>query len=366
MNIKKNFNALYKEYLKSVIFKSLVVATLFSCTVLAIMSFAFWYNDVKQYWIGLIVFAVLELVIFSIMFYILRPTEKKFAKKLDSLGLQERVVTMYQYQNDESLMAKIQRSNAIEYINKVNKKLVKIATPVFIIILFAIAIVSGATTTAMAALASNDKIPGGSTVLGEIIDGFADKVEYEVTFDVIGEGFIDGDIFQLVYKGEDTTPVIAIPEEGWVFVGWQYTNDKEYLNAIHQMGWDEVDTDPYHIEFGVTKNLTVYAEFAELTYPKDGEPDENNRPQKDKEKDKNQKPTKPKDEKPKPNDPNGEGGEAGGKNEECNQVFDGQTFYGDKVYENAHNEAMDNMQQNGGMSEGEKEVVSEYLDTIKM
>lgn len=363
MNMKKNFNELYKEYLKSIIFKSLVFATLFSCTVLAIMSFAFWYNDVKQYWIALIVFAVLELVLFSVMFFILRPTEKKFAKKLDSLGLKERVVTMYQYQNDDSLMARIQRGNAVEYINKINKKLVRLATPVFIVVLFAIAIISGATTTTMAALASNDYIPGGPQTFKRLEEVFGDKVEYEVTFDVIGDGFIDGDIIQIVYEGEDCTAVVAIPEDGWMFAGWHYTNDKMILQSQKLFGWGDDDTDAYHVETKVTKNLTVYAEFVEIPDYNGDDQNGNNKPGKPGE---SPLPQKPGEEKPKPSQQPGDGdGASAGRDEANNQVFDGNTFYGGSVYENAYNDAMNSMQQNGEMSDGQKDAVSDYFTTIE-
>lgn len=362
MNIKKNFNALYKSYLKSAIFKSLIFATLVSCTVLAIVSFMFWYYDVKQIWIGLIVFAALELSVFTVMFLILKPTEKKFVKRLDSLGLQERVVTMYQYQNDESLMAKIQRNNAIEHINKLNKKLVKLATPVFIVVLFAIAVVSGLTTTTVAALASSDYIPSGSKTFGQIEEQFKNKTEYEVSFDVIGEGFIDGDIFQLVYEGEDCTPVMAIPEEGWVFVGWQYTNNKNILQSQKLLGWGSEDTEPYHIESNIKKNLIVYAEFVEIGDP--GEPDPN-APNKKPFDPENQRPQKPSDNPPQSNNPSGSGEGSAGHHEANNQVFNGETFYGDKVYENAYNQAQDNMDQNGGMTDGQKDAANDYFTTIK-
>lgn len=361
MDIKKNFNELYKEYLKSAIFKSLIFATLISSTVLAVISFAFWYYDVKQFWIGLIVFAILEFSIFSIMFLILKPTEKKFVKRLDSLGLQQRVVTMYQYQNDDSLMAKIQRNNAIEHISKINKRLVRLATPIFIVILFAIAVVCGATTTTVAALASSEYIPSGSYTFGKLDDQFGNKTEFEVTFDVIGEGFIDGDIFQIVYEGEDCTPVMAIPEDGWMFVGWQYTNDKNILQSQKLLGWGNDDTEPYHIESNVKKNLTVYAEFAEIGDP--GEPDPNN-PNKNPNQPNPDKPQKPSDDSPSPSNP-GEGEGSGGRDEANNQVFNGSTFYGDKVYENAYNQAKDSMDQNGGMSDGQKDAANDYFTTIK-
>ncbi|MCF0237794.1 MAG: hypothetical protein HUK24_04265, partial [Sphaerochaetaceae bacterium] len=102
MNFKKNFNEVYKAYLKSAIVKSLVCATLISCSVLFITSFVFWMIGFKLYWIALIVFGLCEALSFGLIFAALKPTDKKISKKLDELGLEQRVVTMQQFKDDDS------------------------------------------------------------------------------------------------------------------------------------------------------------------------------------------------------------------------------------------------------------------------
>ncbi|MCM1513521.1 MAG: hypothetical protein NC090_00805 [Anaeroplasma bactoclasticum] len=349
MNFKKDFSPLYKEYLKSAILKSLILATLISCSVLFIVSFVFWMVDVKQFWIALIAFGVLEVTIFLIAFSRLKPTDRKLSKKLDELGLQQRVVTMYQYQNDNSLMAKIQRGNAIEHINKVNKKLVKLVTPVLIIVLLFVSILSSATTTILAALSSNDVIkPGGETLVPSKV------VEYEVTYDTMGEGFIEGDIFQVVVEGKSTTPVVAVPEEGWAFNGWVIVSPSTYTSTANE-------SDPYRIDENVKANLVICAQFVEVEEldGEDGEPGDE--PTQD------DKPTPPSEqEQPKPGEKPGEGESgAGGKYEENNQVIDGQTYYGDTTFDNAYSDAMDNLQQDSNMSDGLKDIIGDYYSTIE-
>ena len=41
--------------------------------------------------------------------------------------------------------------------------------------------------------------------------------EYEVVYDVYGEGMIEGEFIQIVLEGQDATAVFAIPEDGWYF-----------------------------------------------------------------------------------------------------------------------------------------------------
>ncbi|MCM1259915.1 MAG: hypothetical protein NC182_03135 [Prevotella sp.] len=349
MNFKKDFSPLYKEYLKSAILKSLILATLISCSVLFIVSFVFWMVDVKQFWIALIVFGILEVTIFFITFSRLKPTDRKLSKKLDELGLQQRVVTMYQYQNDNSLMAKIQRGNAIEHINKVNKKLVKLVTPVLIIVLLFVSILSSATTTILAALSSNDVIkPGSDTLVPSKV------VEYEVTYDTMGEGFIEGDIFQVVVEGKSTTPVVAVPEEGWAFNGWVIVSPSTYTSTASE-------SDPYRIDENVKANLVICAQFVEVEELDGEEGEPGDEPGED------SKPTPPSNQEQQKPGEKGEEGEsgAGGKYEENNQVIDGQTYYGDKTFDNAYEDAMNNLQQDSNMSEGLKDIIGDYYSTIE-
>lgn len=349
MNFKKNFNAMYKEYLKSAILKSLLFSALISCTVLSIISFVFWIVDVKQFWIALIVFGVLEISLFFVVFNKIKPTEKKLAKKLDELGLQERVITMYQYQNDDSLMSKIQRENAIQHISKVNTKLVKLAIPAILIVFFCVAFLSSTTTTVLAALSSNDVIESGSKLINNEL---AKKEEYTVSYEVLGEGFIEGDIFQVVEEGNDASAVLALPEDGWAFYEWIVEN-KATTNCAAD--------DPYRVDTNVQSDLVIYARFVEISNF-----DDNKEPNDDF--DENNLPTPPQEggsQMPCPPNPNGDSEEGGGKYDENNQVIDGQTYYGGSTYDEAYSDAMNDMQQDSSMSDDLKDTISSYYKNIE-
>ncbi len=351
MNFKKNFNELYKSYLKSAIKKSLMYASIISCTVLCIISFTFWMFDVKKFWIALIVFGVLEMVAFLIAFLKLRPTDRKLSKKLDELGLQERVITMHQYQNDDSLIAQIQRKNAIEHIKVVNKKLVKLVTPVVVIVLLCITCLLGTTTTALAALSSNDIIKSGN----ETINSETEPTEFEISYDVIGEGFIEGELFQIVEKGKDSLPVLAIAEEGWMFEGWS-------IQLPDGTELDFVESEPYRVENCVNSSLVVYAMFVEVEYGEAPEDDESNQEGEPKD---NNKPSKPQDSTKIPPKGNGDGDGKGGQYDPNNYVYDGKTYYGGETFDVAYDDAMNELQNDSGISDSEKDTVSDYFTAIE-
>ena len=54
-----------------------------------------------------------------VFFLILRPTEKKAARRIDRIGLQERVGTMLEYRNDPSDIARIQRTDAVHCLGRI-------------------------------------------------------------------------------------------------------------------------------------------------------------------------------------------------------------------------------------------------------
>ena len=58
-------------------------------------------------------------------------------------------------------------------------------------------------------------------------------------------------------------------------------------------------------------------------------------------------------------------GEGAGENISTNQYKDGNTYYGDEAYDQARNDATDQMNQDSNISQGEKDFVNGYLDAIE-
>ena len=60
-----------------------------------------------------------------------KANAKRFASRIDSLGLEERVVTMVQYQADTSYVAKVQRDDTMDRLSGLRTKQLKVRTPYF-------------------------------------------------------------------------------------------------------------------------------------------------------------------------------------------------------------------------------------------
>ena len=88
-----------------------------------------------------------------------------------------------------------------------------------VIVLAVVFAVLGSSMTTVAGLAENDIIPGGDDIIFPD-DPLANYIP--VTYLVNNEeaGFIDGEADQLILPGEDASSVIAVAEDGWMFVGW--------------------------------------------------------------------------------------------------------------------------------------------------
>lgn len=349
MNLKKDFKLLYDRVIKSTVWKALIYAILISFSVVFIVSLLLWIFAVKEYWIAFITLGATFIISFTLIFLFLKPSDKKFSVQLDELGLKQRVVTMYEYRNDDSLMARIQRKNAVDHVNSIDLKKLKLVIPVFVIVLTCVAFVFGAGTTTVAALSSHDKVASGMEVIEEVIPGL--KNTYEINYDYSGDGFIDGDIFQIVEEGKDGSPVLAVPSMDYVFVNWS-----------------DGSTDPMRYEANVQGNMTLVAIFVELGdesqdddfNDSEGEPSKEGETGEPSEASESESLNGPGG--GGPNDEAGEG--AGGSYEENNQVIDGQTYYGD-AFNEAYQTATENMQQNGDMSDGDKGTVNDYFENIQ-
>ena len=71
--------------------------------------------------------------------------------------------------------------------------------------------------------------------------------EYELTYEVEGEGIILGDFFQIVVRGESGTEVFAEAFDDWVF-----------------LEWSDGYTEPLRVDMNVKSNITVKAIFVPM------------------------------------------------------------------------------------------------------
>ena len=327
-----------------------------------ITAFATWFSVIRGLWLSLAVgFGAFVLSTAAFYFLFFRPSDRKLAKKTDSLGLDERMITMMELQGDDSAIAKIQRKDALEKIATFDNKKIKFRVPTvalsFIIALFVFA--SGMTT--VTALSSIGYIRDGS----EIIRSWAEEDEpvyCSVTYMTDGGGEIDGDADQVVIYGEDAFSVTAVAEEGWGFAGWYkfqpVYNENGEITDYEQIEEDEeVAQNPERTDKEIQIDTIVIALFQEGQGGGggggggEGEPGD-----------------EPQDQPPE----GGSGGDpsegdpspgASGSYEENNYIIDGKTYYRDELPK--YYDEILRMLEEGDYPPELREYLEAYLKTIE-
>ncbi|HBJ18862.1 MAG TPA: hypothetical protein DDY70_03865 [Clostridiales bacterium] len=158
----------------------------------------------------------------SVLFYFLkfRPTERDVVRRVDTMGLDERAVTMYELKDEDSFIAKRQREDAVEKVAAVNKEQVKRAFPLFalktwaVILLFTV-FLSGAGMTTVAGLAGAGVIDSPDILPDKDRENFC-----IVSYLTEGQGDVEGEPEQTILAGEDATTVVAVADDGWMFTKW--------------------------------------------------------------------------------------------------------------------------------------------------
>lgn len=297
-----------------------------------------------------------------------RPTAMKIAAKVDAMGLEERLITMTELENDTSYIAMRQRQDALEKLAYVNERSMKMNISRRAVAALSVAAVFGVSMTTVAGLASAGLMPG----LPDIIDPVNAETYIAVDYEVEGDGVIEGEANQLILSGDKTEIVIAVPEDGWAFVGW-----------------DDGYEDPVRFDENVTEDKLFVAIFKELSSGGDGDPngepgeggegegegEGEGDPSQDGDSSQNGDPDSP----PDASDRDEEGGDQGsdgdssdensdnrpgsGQYVDNNKIIDNNTYYGD-VLDQYKGDAMDYIDNDDSLSEEDKEMIKNYFGTI--
>ncbi len=342
MKQKGIFDSYYARLSKEGFIKSLLCGLGVAAGVLCVVAFGLWMSGVKGFWIAIIAWAA-ALFIATPLFYFVkfRPTTKEMAKRVDMLGLEERILTMTELEGDDSFIAMKQREDAKNALAKVNASLLKFAVSVPLIIAVCAVTVLGSGLTTVSALADAGVIQPGKDILDDGKVEFVDVV-YSVDDDM--HGFIEGDFIQRVEKGGDCVGVLAVAEDGWVFKKWSD-------------GLEE----PFRQDVKVAADVEFVAIFQELGEEKEEEQDKEGEPDTD-----GMKQEEPTDSKnnSKLNDKGKGDGSGSVKWNPSNQVLDNKTYYGD-LYDDAKKNGIDKISQNGDIPKEGKDIVSGYIKGIE-
>lgn len=328
--IQKHKRTLVVEGLLKAFFISLVIG--FSANLIYIMFD--WLFALKTFYLGIVI-GIIVSTISTWLLYILKykPTDKQVAQRLDALGLYERVITMNELKEDNSYIAKRQREDTIVALKNLSNRPLKIVMSCGLIIA---TILVAMLSTGVTVLAQNSTMLGLDYII-ELIKGEEDNY-LTISYEIDGEGYINGDLFQEIEKGKDGTLVTAIAEDGWMFVGWS-----------------DGLTEPTRQEIKVTEDVEVYAIFMEVEESTDADEDsdeengendgESNHPQEGEGDEGNERGDgAPGEENLIQSDGqygNGDGSGIKNRDLDNNQIIDGETYYGD-VLQDAINDVANN------------------------
>ena len=333
---KKGFSNLDAKLLRESILRSTVCGIAAGAVVAFAAAVACWFLEASLLWVAIATLLAASLIS-GVLFYFtkFRPSIKSNAQRIDRLGLEERAITMVEFSDDDSYIAQKQREDALEKMATVEPKQLKIRVSALAILLCCLSILLFAGMATVEELSTRDILPTGTEVWYTI---FPPKPlpKYTVQYQASKGGILIGETMQTVEKGSSGEMVIAIADEGYVFLCWS----------------DGVMT-PYRIDENVQRNISVSAVFSLMDDFNDAGDDQD-----------------------KPTDvpSNGDGDQqtndpsapptSGEKYVEVNQVIDGQTYYRD-VIDEYYQQALEYLKNDENIPDHIRKIIEHYYSTIQ-
>lgn len=341
------FKKYYKRLEKESVIKSLLLGLIVGAGVLLAASFVIWMTLPDLFWVALLLCAATTAAFTPLFYYKkYKPTTKEIARRVDDLGLEERLLTMTELEGDDSYIAQRQREDTIKAMETVSVDLIKIIVSTAVAVSISIVGFLAFLMTTITGLSSAGIVISGRELWYEITS--PPPVYYTLTYSVEGEGsivFADGTVIGngethalRVQKGKGTSEIVAKSADEWVFIEW--SDRYQY---------------PTRAETNVSKSQTITVYFTEIKGsignmnamdipddlpPMDGAQSDKTQPSKN---------------------PNST---AGGSYEPTNQIKDNQTYYGDE-YDVAYDKIQGELEADGEVLEEQKDIVNGYLGGIK-
>ena len=334
-----------------------------------------WLLDFGASWLSVLVFVGISAVC-GVIFYFLkyRPDMTDVARRLDRLGLDERMITMLEYEDDDSYIASLQRENARANYKKIEGRKLKLRISATLIVLAIITAIFGSSMTTVLALSESGIIPSGSTIISG--DEFADYIP--VSYIVDEGGYISGgEADQLVLPGEDADPVVAVPEDGWVFIGWDddstdparhdknITEPREYIAIFEPIEEEEEGDESEGGEGGEGEegDQSEDQPSDDGSSESEGEQKEENQESQDGQPGDSESDSENENSSDSESDSGNNGQGAGGKFEETNMFYDGQTYYKDAM-EYYYEQAQQYFDENGDLPPELREFFELYFGSL--
>ena len=207
-----------------------------------------WITPGLDFWmtfVALVLVGTLAAVVFY--FKCFRPSDLSNARRIDGLGLEERLVTMVEYQNDDSCMAQMQRKDALSALASVDPKRIeyRVSTKIWISVVLTAVLGLGMMTVSV--LGDLGLLPSALEIGDSIMNPEEPEIYLSVTYFVEEGGYIEGEADQLILKGGDASPVVAIAEDGYEF-----------------LYWDDGSDTPSRLDVQITEELILFAVFGPI------------------------------------------------------------------------------------------------------
>ena len=245
MNGKELFKSHYSRLVIEGVIKSAMLGLAIGFGANFIAAFFAWMFDFGGIWFGIGIGAGVAAISGVLLYFLkFKPNEMEVARRLDRLGLEERMVTMLELKGEDSYIAELQRENARFHLNKVSNRRIRFRISKVVAIILAVAFLFASSMTTVVGLADSNIIPPGDEVINP-----EDPYENHIAISYMAEegGEIEGEADQLVAPGESTSAVVAVAQDGWMFVGWD----------------DGLET-PERFDENVTVEMIYFAIFEEV------------------------------------------------------------------------------------------------------
>ena len=396
MNILNNFKQKLK---KENIIKSLLCSLLVSSLIFIFFQLFVWF-----FHLNILISIIPSIISFGISFPLFyfkkfKYSEIQLAKRIDDLGLEERVITMTELEGNDSFIAKKQKEDTIKALKEANPDNFKIRykkpsilsgliTGLAVLVLSMsftfpniqeIIIAHGEPKYTIEVSAEGlgfvidyskyenqslinavskkqeqdqiDKINNKEVVeLKQFPTVFSNRisVNYRCFEDIDATMVLDGANFEDIsyrIKSDETHILMALPYKGYVFIGWSDGCASQFREI------DNYSTD-------------LIAFFDEVSSVGENMPDEQKEPgDKDGSADSE-------------SDGRGEEGNGtgktnnddswgdGAKGSPANQVINGETYYGD-IFNQSYREAVERVKNNPNLTDAQKKAISDYFESIR-
>lgn len=378
MQAFKDYEKFKKRLSSEGIIKAVLIGFLVAFAVAIITAAVCWYFGINALLIVIPEIVVIGSGISLCLYYFkYRPTAKTVAVKVDELGLEERMITMCEYEHDDSYMAEAQRKDAMKALETVNEKMLPIAVSVGLIVFSILSFVGGAFTSSVTVLAAEGKIKSGKEIVSELLEKPAEQysVRYvsslfgtlycpafntdgneELQNELLSKGYVsnddgsiilysDGSIEMTVTEGVDGEYIFAIPKKGYTFVQWSDGELSPFRKSSGNGIYSEItaiyEEGDFDIEGYLNKieaNIPTLSDSSHKPYDTgSGNSNSGN---------------------------NGGGNSSGGGDGLNNFVIDGKTDYR-HVYKDYADEGLDRANNDANMNERLKKAINNYYNSIK-